>query len=137
MYIVNNLDHTYKSKSKEPKEDDIAMVDVTIEGVKGKTLIDSCSNLKIITNQFLRKLPSVYEPVGISRGRIRLVTINNDYSEDYLINIPIQINNFHMVATCRVIDKEDLFFDIFINLKTQMDHKLFIHPILYSLLPIQ
>ena len=55
MYIVNNLDHTYKSKSKEPKEDDIAMVDVTVEGVKGKALIDSFSNLNIITNQFLRK----------------------------------------------------------------------------------
>ena len=131
--IVNNLDHTYKSKNKEPKEDDIAMVDVTVEGVKGKALIDSCSNLNIITNQFLRKLPSVYEPIGISRGRIRLATINDDYSEDYLINIPVQINNFHMVATCRVIDKEDPFFDILINLKTQIDHKLFIHPILYSL----
>ena len=113
--IVNNLDHTYKSKNKEPKEDDIAMVDVTVEGVKGKALIDSCSNLNIITNQFLRKLPSVYEPIGISRGRIRLATINDDYSEDYLINIPVQINNFHMVATCRVIDKEDPFFDILIN----------------------
>jgi len=109
------------------------MVDVTVEGVKRKALIDSCSNLNIITNQFLRKLPSVYEPIGISRGRIRLATINDDYSEDYLINIPIQINNFHMVATCRVIDKEDPFFDILINLKTQIDHKLFIHPILYSL----
>ena len=43
------------------------MVDVTVEGVKRKALIDSCSNLNIITNQFLRKLPSVYEPIGISR----------------------------------------------------------------------
>jgi len=130
--IINNIDHTYKSKNKEPKEDDVAMVDVTVEGVKVKALIDSCSNLNVITNQFLRKLPSVYEPIGISRGRIRLATINDDYSEDYLINVPLQINNFHMVATCRVIDKEDPFFDIFINLKTQIDHKLFIHPILYS-----
>ena len=43
------------------------MVDVTVEGVKRKALIDSCSNLNIITNQFLRKLPSVYEPIGISQ----------------------------------------------------------------------
>jgi len=94
------------------------VVDVTVERVKGKALIDSYSNLNIITNQFLSKLPSVYEPVGISCGRIRLATINDDYLEDYLINIPIQINNFYMVAICRVIDKEDLFFCILINLKT-------------------
>ena len=61
--IVNNLDHTYKNKNKEPKEDDIAMVDVTVEKVKGKALIDSCSNLNIITNQFLRKCKDVIIPI--------------------------------------------------------------------------
>jgi len=63
--------------------------------------------------------------------------MNDNYSENFLINIPIQINNFQMIAACRVIDKGDPFLDILINLKTQMNHKLFIHPILYSLLPIQ
>jgi hypothetical protein len=69
--ITNNIDHTYKSKHHEPQEDDIAMVDVIVDGVRGKALIDSCSNLSIITKQFLDKLPYQYEPIGVSAGRIR------------------------------------------------------------------
>jgi len=80
--VLNNIYHDYESKSKEVNEDDIAMVDITV-GVKVKALIDSCSNLSIITKKFLEKLPSKYEPIGISRGRIRLATMNDDYSESY------------------------------------------------------
>jgi len=131
--MVNNITHTYKSKSHEPHEDDIAMVDITVEGVKGKALIDSCSNLSIITKQFLDRLPSHYEPIGISCGRIRLATMNDDYSESYVLRIPIKINNYSMIVNCRLVEKEDPFYDVLINLKTQIDHNLFIHPIQYSL----
>jgi len=130
--VLNNIYHDYESKSKEVNEDDIAMVDITV-GVKVKALIDSCSNLSIITKKFLEKLPSKYEPIGISRGRIRLATMNDDYSESYIIEVPVKINNFNLLLTCRVVEKEDPFYDVLINLKTQMDHNLFIHPMLYSL----
>jgi len=134
--IVNNIDHSYVSKSREPQEDDIAMVDMKVDGVKGKALIDSCSNLSIITKQFLDKLPHEYEPIGISAGRIRLATTNEDYSEDIVIQIPITINKFKMLVNCRVVDKDDPFYDVLINLKTQIDYQLFIHPLLYSLCQI-
>ncbi|KAG4090282.1 hypothetical protein H8356DRAFT_1431278 [Neocallimastix lanati (nom. inval.)] len=66
IVVVNNIDHSYI-------KDDIAIDDLTVNGIRRKALIDSCSNLK------------------------------------------------------------DPFYDILINLKTQVDNKLFIHPILYSL----
>ncbi|OUM64785.1 hypothetical protein PIROE2DRAFT_42202, partial [Piromyces sp. E2] len=75
--LINNIDHTYKSKCKQPYEEDIAMVDITVKSVKGKTLIDSSSNLSIITKQFLDKIPINYEPIGISCARIRLATQND------------------------------------------------------------
>jgi len=109
------------------------MVDVIVDGVRGKALIDSCSNLSIITKQFLDKLPYQYEPIGVSAGRIRLATMNDDYSEDVLIKVPVKINELELLVTCRIIDKEDPFYDILINLKTQIDNQLFIHPIRYSL----
>ena len=112
------------------------MVDVTVEGVSGKALIDSCSNLSIITQQFLDKLPSEYEPIDISRGRIRLATQNDDYSESYIIQVPVKINNLVLMVNCRIVEKEDPLYDILINLKTQIDYNLFIHPILYSLCQI-
>ena len=134
--VVNNIGHTYKSKCNEPCEEDIDMVDVTVEGVSGKALIDSCSNLSIITQQFLNKLLSEYEPIDISLGRIRLATQNYDYWESYIIRVPVKINNLMIMVNCRIVEKEDLFYDILINLKTQIDYKLFIHPILYSLCQI-
>ena len=121
--ITNNMNHKYKSKHHEPQEDDIAMVDVIVDGVRGKALIDSCSNLSIITKQFLDKLPYQYEPIGVSAGRIRLATMNDDYSEDLLIKVPIKINELELLVTCRIIDKEDPFYDILINLKTQIDNQ--------------
>ena len=127
--VVNNIGHTYKSKCNEPCEEDIDMVDVTVEGVSGKALIDSCSNLSIITQQFLNKLLSEYEPIDISLGRIRLATQNYDYWESYIIRVPVKINNLMIMVNCRIVEKEDLFYDILINLKTQIDYKLFIHPI--------
>ena len=131
--LVDNIDHTYKSKNLEPNKDDIAMVDVEVDGIKGKALMNSCSNLNIITQQFLDKLPVKYEPIDISCGRIRLATQNEEYSEDYVVQIPIKINHFEMLVKYRVVNKEDPFYDILINLKTLMDYRLFIHPRLYSL----
>eukprot|EP00833_Pecoramyces_ruminatium_P013979 jgi/Orpsp1_1/1188011/evm.model.d7180000061815.1 len=40
------------------------------------------------------------------------------------------------MINCRVLEKEDPFYDVLINLKTQMDNNLFIHPTLYSLCQI-
>jgi len=38
-----------------------------------------------------------------------------------------------MIVNFRLVGKEDQFYDVLINLKTQINHQLFIHPILYSL----
>jgi len=135
--IVNNYDHSYISKSHEAQEEDIAMVDITVDGVRGKALIDSCSNLGVITKKFLEKLPYEYEAFGISAGRIRLATKNEDYSEDPVLQIPVNINNkLKLHVRLRVVENEDPFYDIVINLKTQIENRLFIHPDLYSLCQI-
>jgi len=135
--IVNNYDHSYVSKSHEAQKEDIAMVDITVDGVRGKALIDSCSNLGVITKKFLEKLPYEYEAVGISAGRIRLATKNEDYSEDLILQIPVNINNkLKLHVRLRVVENEDPFYDIVINLKTQIENRLFIHPDLYSLCQI-
>jgi len=131
--LVNNIEHSYVSKRKNIDEDDIAMVDASVDGVPGKLLIDTCSNLSIMTKQFYNKLPNSYEQIGTSRGRIRLATKNDDYSEGIVIRVPLNINGFCLDVDFRIIDKEDPFYDMLINLKTQIDHNLFIHPIINSL----
>ncbi|ORX75336.1 hypothetical protein BCR32DRAFT_249635 [Anaeromyces robustus] len=58
--------------------------------------------------------------------------MNEIYSEDIVIELPININNLKLTVICRVVENEDPFYDFLINL-TQIDNHLFIHPILYSL----
>ena len=41
-----------------------------------------------------------------------LATMNDDYSEDVLIKVPVKINELELLVTCRIIDKEDPFYDI-------------------------
>ncbi|OUM61905.1 hypothetical protein PIROE2DRAFT_11972, partial [Piromyces sp. E2] len=57
------------------------------------------------------KLPINYEPIGISCGRIRLATQNDDCSESYIVKVPIKINNLEIFVECRIVDKEDPFYD--------------------------
>jgi len=116
--LVNNYDHSYISKSNEVAEEDLAMVDASVDGVLGKLLIDSCSNLSIVTKQYFDKLPGEYETVGKSRGRIQLATQDEEYSEGIIVRLPVKINNYEFNADFRIIEKEDSFYDMLINFKT-------------------
>eukprot|EP00833_Pecoramyces_ruminatium_P012634 jgi/Orpsp1_1/1186666/evm.model.d7180000052401.1 len=133
ILLVNNIDHSYQSKRKEAEDQDIAMVDATIDGIAGKLLVDNCSNLSIMTKSYYEKLPQQYEQVGVSRGRIRLATKNDEYSEGKIVKIPVTIGSYTMTVNFRILEKEDPFYDMILNLKTQIDNKLFVHPTLYSL----
>ena len=72
--FVNNNDHSYISESNKIDEEDFAMVDPSVDEVKGqeKFQLILCSNLSIVTKQYFEKMPGEYETVGKSRGRIQL-----------------------------------------------------------------
>jgi len=109
------------------------MVDACVDGVLGKLLIDSCSNLSIVTKHYFEKLPVEYEAVGKSRGRIQLATQDEEYSEGIVVRLPVKINNYEFNVDFIIVEKEDSFYDILKNFKTQTYHSLFIHPTLNSL----
>ena len=60
IFLVNNYDHSYISKSNEVDEEDLAVVDASVDGVLRKLLIDSCSNLSITTKHYFEKLFGEY-----------------------------------------------------------------------------
>jgi len=62
--LVNNIDHSYDSNSKEVLEDELAMVAVTVGNITARLLIDTCSNVHVITSDFLSKI-SGYKKVGV------------------------------------------------------------------------
>jgi len=59
-------------------------MNASVDGVPGKLLIDTCSNLSIMTKQFFDKLPNSYKQIGMSRRRIRLATKNDDFLKELL-----------------------------------------------------
>jgi len=67
---VNNIHHTYKSKSKELDDKAIAVFKASVDNVEGKLLADTCSNINLVSNNFLESLSKDYCIVGYSEGRI-------------------------------------------------------------------
>jgi len=113
--LVNNYDHSYISKSNELAEEDLAMVDASVDEVLVKTFNwNSCSNLSIVTKQYFDKLPGEYETVGKSHGRIQqLATQDEEYSgRNCCSTTSKKINNYEFNADFRIIEKEDFFFMI-------------------------
>jgi hypothetical protein len=55
------------SKSININEDDFAMVDAYVDDVKGKLIIDICSNLCIVTKEYFDRFPGNYEQAGVNR----------------------------------------------------------------------
>ena len=113
--LVNDYDHSYISKSNEVAEEDLAMIDASVDEIQGKLLIDYWSNFCIITKQYFEKLPVEYERLGNSRGRIQLETQDKEYSEGIVVRLPVKINNYEFYEDFRIVEKEDSFYDILIN----------------------
>lgn len=77
-----------------------------VDGIKGKALMDSCNYLSIVTQQYLGKLSVEYEFIDIICGRIWITLKNEEYSEDYVVQIPLKISNFEMLEKCKVVNKK-------------------------------
>ena len=127
--LVNNLDHDYESNSIDLEEDELAMVLATAGSNKmeARLLLDTCSNLNVITKDFLEKI-GPYESVGFTKSRIRQAANDCEIQESLVVKVPIYIGNLSMNITFRVIDHPDTFYDLLIGLKTLADHKLVIIP---------
>jgi len=73
MIKDENFVFNYESnevKNNNFKEDDLGIVLASVDNVENKLLIDSGSNLNLISVNNFNSLPGQYETVGICHGRI-------------------------------------------------------------------
>jgi len=73
MIKNENFVFNYESnevKNNNFKEDDLGIVLASVDNVENKLLIDSGSNLNLISVNNFNSLPGQYETVGICHGRI-------------------------------------------------------------------
>jgi len=94
---------------------------------EARLLLDTCSNLNVITKEFLEKLDT-YEKVGTIKSRIRQAAKDCEVQESLVVKVPVYIGKLHMDIVFRVIDHSDTFYDLLIGLKTLANHKLVIIP---------
>ncbi|KAG4083642.1 hypothetical protein H8356DRAFT_1089387 [Neocallimastix lanati (nom. inval.)] len=125
--IVNNIDHTYKSKTRQVEDEDLAMVKATIGNKDAKLLIDTCSNLNAITKSFLDTLDN-YEELGPCQGRIRQAVQDSEMMSGVMVKLPVRIGSYSTECVFRVLENPDPFYDALIGLKTQAVNKMVVFP---------
>ncbi|ORX45003.1 hypothetical protein BCR36DRAFT_300468, partial [Piromyces finnis] len=127
--LVNNIDHEYESNSIEINENELAMIQAEVGKpmAEARLLLDTCSNLNVVSKDFLDNLES-YEKVGYTKSRIRQAAMDYNSNENLIVKLPIRIGTFNTTLTFRVIDHQDAFYDILIGLKALADHKLIVIP---------
>jgi len=125
--LVNNISHNYESHSKEITEDELAMVTATVEYKPARLLIDTCSNINVITSEFQAKLKN-YKKVGFCSSRIRQAAVDCDPNKNLLVQLPLTIGHLTISLTFRVIENSDMFYDLLIGLKAQADNRLIVIP---------
>jgi len=114
-------------------EDDLSIVLASVDNVENKLLIDSGSNLNLISSNYFNSLPGEYETVGICHGRVCEALGDSSITDSIIVRLNVTINNYSFSANFCIVNHEANYFDLLIGLKTIADNYFFIHPISKSL----
>jgi len=112
------------------KDEDTGLVKCKVDNTPGRLLIDSGSNLNLISTSYLNSLPGQYEQVGYCRGLIYEALGDNTVADAIVVRLTLHINNFSFTANFCVVEHDTMYFDLLIGLKTIFSNSLFIHPLI-------
>jgi len=121
MKIEDNFVYNYEYdeiKNNNFKEDDLGIVLASVDHVENKLLIDSGSNLNLISVDCFNSLPGQYETVGICHGCICEALGDDTVTDAIVIRLNVLINNYSFYANFCVINHNTNYFDLLIGLKT-------------------
>jgi len=98
-----------------------------IYDVPSKVYLDYGAGLNLISKSYLEKLPMKPKPVGISTSSI--VQVLSDVGETpwLIYKFPLTIGNITIEAEIRLVEKDDLLFDIIICFETIIENNLFMN----------
>ena len=103
--IVNNPTHCYTTR--EIQEQDIAIVNGTVNGHSVAVLIDGGSNTNLVTRNFLNKNIKNYTIVGSTSGRVQQALSNTEERVYEMVKLKVQIGNLKINAIFRIFDNDD------------------------------
>ena len=131
--FIYNSEYNEIKNNNNFKEDDLGIVLASVDNIKNKLLVDSGSNLNLISVDYFNSLPGQYETVGVCHGRICEALGDDTVTDAIVIRLNVLINTYSFSANFCVIDHNTNYFDLLIGLKTIADNYLFIHPMAKTL----
>jgi len=120
LEIVNNPSHD--NNSKNVQEHDIAVVKGFVNGAPAAVLIDGCSNVNLVTCNFLNNSIKNYKIVGSVASKVHQAMSDTKERVYEIVQLDVNIGNLKISSNFKISEKEDSFYEIIIALKTQHDH---------------
>ena len=114
----------------------IAISKCRVYDVPSKVYLDYGSGINLISKSYLEKLPMKPEPIGLATSSIVQVLSDIDETPGLLYRLPLTIGNITFEANFRLIEKNNVLFDIIISYETSIENYLFINPVTFELCKI-
>ena len=94
-FIINEEENNQnKIENTKFHSDDLGIVNASVDDTKGRLLIDSGSNLNLVSTSYINSLPGTYEQVSICRGRIYEALGDSTIANAMVVRLKVSINNY-------------------------------------------
>ena len=104
--------------------------------IPSKVYLDYGAGINLISKSYFDKLPNKPQPVGIATCSIVQVLSDSDSKPGLIYNLPLTIGSHTFNANFRLVERDNLLFDIIICYETIIKNYLFINPIILELCKI-
>lgn len=111
----------------------IAISKCKMYDVPSKVYLDYGSGINLISKRFFNSLPVKPTPVGTSSCSIIQVLADKDTTPGLIYNLPLTIGSETFNTNFRLVEKDNLLFDIIISFETIIENYLFINPVTLEL----
>ena len=107
----------------------IAISRCKMNGIPSNVYLDYGAGINLISKEYFEKLPKQPEPIGVANYSIVQVLSDTDSTPGLIYRLPLTIGSYTFEADFRLVDRENLRFDIIICYETIVENYLFINPI--------
>ena len=104
--------------------------------IPSKVYLDYGAGINLISKSYFDKLPNKPQPIGIATCSIVQVLSGSDSKSGLIYNLPLTIGTHTFNANFRLVERDNLLFDIIICYETIIKNYLFINPIILELCKI-
>ena len=122
LIIIEEENNQDKIKNAKFHSDDFGIINASVDDTEGRLLIDSGSNLNLVSTSYIDSLPGTSEQVNICKGRIYEALGDSTIANVIVVRLKVSISNYTFTPDFCVIDHKDIYFDFLLELKSIADN---------------